>query len=664
MKHLFAILLTAMVTALAAAADVVYVADDVTIFPNPERGFTDEISGKVSDSKPNLLKGNEDYFDESGDRESQRLVVVLYNLYNYKTKPLSAAMLNGFSQDMQVLRDKGFKCVLRFAYSESDKKDATLSRVQEHIAQLKPYLRDNADVIYALQAGFVGEWGEWYYSENFGNETQHLNPNRRAVIDALLDALPEDRFLLVRYPLIKIEYQGDEVALTAQQAFTNTVRAKIGHHNDAFLNDWGDEGTYSRDDDENNDDPVLRQYIADETLYVPNGGETNIESTSWARSHATYELTTQAMARYHWSFCGAEYAEQTTNLWRQNGTFDELNRRMGYRLQLINATLPDKASAGQTINVKIRLRNTGYAPLYNERHAYLVLKNGSKTYSLQLQSDPRRWLPNNAETLINETLVLPDGIEDGAYQLYLHLPDAYASLAGNPKFSVRLANTGVWDAATGMNSLNASLVIGEGGQGGEAADAIELPATLDKSNVYEYCSDMTWYNNDYFDFGPDDAENTDRWAEWKVYLRYPGKYIVSENMATVNGLGHSWRLTLTGAENNAMATYTTTEVWKQGNINYDLAWDLTSMPAGIYTLRINNVMEWGQPKLLNLTLDYDGELPAALPAIMVNDKTIICRDHIIIYDITGRNVTNQNGSLPRGTYIVRSAGTATKVVVK
>ena len=135
-------------------------------------------------------------------------------------------------------------------------------------------------------------------------------------------------------------------------------------------------------------------------------------------------------------------------------------------------------------------------------------------------------------------------------------------------------------------------------------------------------------------------------------------------MATVNGLGHSWRLTLTGAENNAMATYTTTEVWKQGNINYDLAWDLTSMPAGIYTLRINNVMEWGQPKLLNLTLDYDGELPAALPAIMVNDKTIICRDHIIIYDITGRNVTNQNGSLPRGTYIVRSAGTATKVVVK
>ena len=296
---------------LASATLVHYTADNTTIFPNPERGFTDEISGKVSDSKNHLLLGEEeDYFDKKGERETQRLVVVLYNLYNYKTKALSDKMLQGFDEDMQVLRDKGFKCVLRFAYSESDKKDATREQVLAHIAQLKPHWRSNADVIYVLQAGFVGEWGEWYYSANFGNKTQHLNADRRAVLEALIEACPEDRFLQVRYPLIKTEYLGDEQPLTAETAFTTDARARIGHHNDAFLNDYGNDGTYGRDDDETDDDPVLRAYIAAETLYVPNGGESNVESGTMAEE--VYAQAEAEMSEYHWSFCGAEYAEAVT----------------------------------------------------------------------------------------------------------------------------------------------------------------------------------------------------------------------------------------------------------------------------------------------------------------------------------------------------------------
>ncbi len=457
------------------AETVTYTADNTTIFPNPERGFTDEIQDKISDSDPSLLVGNEDFFDQSGERQSQRLVVLVYYLTNYRDKALSQAMLNGFDADMQVLRDKGFKCVLRFAYCESDKSDAPLSRVQQHLTQLKQHLADNADVIYVLEAGFVGRWGEWYYSQNFGNESQHLNNDRRAVIDALLDAVPEDRFLLVRYPLIKIEYQGDEIPLTRQQAYGNTPRARIGHHNDAFLNDWGDEGTYSRDDNETDDDPVLRQYIADETLYVPNGGETNIESSSVANRNATYDLTTQAMARYHWSFCGAEYAETTTNKWRQNGTFDELNRRMGYRYQLVDATLPQTAVAGAQISLTINIANVGYAPLYNKRHVYLVLKNGQDTYPVKLNSDPRQWLPNGVVTTLTEQVTLPQDMPQGTYQLYLFMPDAYESLANNPKYAIRFANVGTWDALTGMNSLNAEVAV--------TAQQSALPVITDEGKV-------------------------------------------------------------------------------------------------------------------------------------------------------------------------------------
>ena len=454
-----------------SAAVVNYTADNTSIFRNPERGFTEELSAKISDSKNHLLVGNEDYFEETYvnpetgypvARPTETLVMLLYNLYNYKTKDLSAAMLQGFDEDMQVLRDNGFKCVLRFAYTEniSDKADAQLLWAQRHISQLKPHLIANADVIYVIEAGFVGVWGEWYYTNNYGNESQHMNANRRALLDTLLKSTPQDRFVLVRYPMIKTEFQGDANPITYAQSFSGITRARIGYHNDAFLNVYGDMGTYASDD--NDDDPAVRQYIADETLYVPNGGETNVEDDDDDYpnlSQQVYSLAPAQMSTYHWSFCGESYAVQVTNKWHASGIFDELNRNMGYRYQLVTATLPDQAAIGGTANINIQLKNVGYAPLYNERHAYLVLKNGNNKYSIQLQSDPRRWLPNDVVTTINEQITIPSSVPAGTYQLYLHLPDKYASLASDPRFAVRFANTGVWDATTGMNDLGASITI-------------------------------------------------------------------------------------------------------------------------------------------------------------------------------------------------------------
>ena len=123
---------------------------------------------------------------------------------------------------------------------------------------------------------------------------------------------------------------------------------------------------------------------------------------------------------------------------------------------------------------------------------------------------------------------------------------------------------------------------------------------------------MTWYNGDYFNFGPDDAPNTDRWAEWQVELRYPGKYIVSENMATGNGTGHSWQLQLLDANDSPVSTYTTESTWAEGAITYEDKWNLTNVAKGVYTLRVQNVMAWGQPKLQYISLQYDGVLPAGI----------------------------------------------------
>ncbi|MBQ3673514.1 MAG: DUF4832 domain-containing protein [Paludibacteraceae bacterium] len=448
-----------------SAATVTYTPDNTTIFKNPERGFTEELGGEtmLTDANNHVIKAEESwFFSDDGNRPNESLLVAIYYLGNYKTKDLSQAILTGFNEDMQILRNKGFKCILRFAYDWNSKNDATLTWTKRHIEQLTPYLEANSDVIYVLQTGFVGQWGEWYYSSNHGNKTQHMTDNRRQILQAMLNACPSNRFLLVRYPMIKGEFLGatnnpDTNPLTSAQAFTNTPRARIGHHNDAFLNEYGNDGTYVSWDEEDDDSQEVRQYIEDETLYVPNGGETNVEDGNLAKK--VYNQAESEMSKYHWSFCGETYAEAVTDKWRANGIFDNLNRNMGYRFQLTTATFPASANPGGNARIQLNIKNVGYAPLYNERHAYIVLKNGNKTYQIQLQSDPRRWLPNGVTTAIDEQVTIPSSVPNGTYQLYLYLPDASETIADDPRYAVRFANTNVWDANTGMNNLNASIQI-------------------------------------------------------------------------------------------------------------------------------------------------------------------------------------------------------------
>lgn len=457
MKKILALTLLLLSTILTIHASVVtYTPDNTTVFKNPERGFTEELSRAVTANKPNVVKGQ--IGSSWGESEKRTLVMVLYNFKNFKSKNLPSEVLNGFDEDMQELRSHGLKCVLRFAYTESqsDNVDATPTWVQHHLEQLHPHLVANADVIYVLEAGFIGSWGEWYYTSNYGNESQHINSKRRQVINALFTYAPTDRFILFRYPMCKTEYFGDSTPLSADSAFTGTMRARMGCHNDAFLHDWGNMGTYASNN--LSDDPAVRQYVATETLYVPNGGETNIDDDD-DLAESRYTQAPSEMSTYHWSFCGSSYARPVTDRWRQSGLFDTLNVHMGYRYNLIDAQFGDSAAPAGKLNVTIRVRNSGYAPIYNERTAYLVLKNGSTQYSLPLGADPRRWKPNYVISAINEQVDMPANIPAGTYHLYLHLPDQYASIASDPRYAVRFANTGVWDSTTGLNDLGANVVI-------------------------------------------------------------------------------------------------------------------------------------------------------------------------------------------------------------
>lgn len=689
-------------------SSVSYTADNSTIFPNPERGYLDQLEKHVSTSEPYCVKGREWYFEESG-RENERLVLVLYYLSNFvSTTTLPSAILNGFNEDMQVLRNKGYKCVLRFAYCQSDKNDATKSIMLGHINQLAPYWEANKDVIYVFQVGFIGQYGEWYYTSHFTDQTSHMTDDREDVVDALMAALPSDVYVQMRTPFTKMEYlerKGISTsALTYSEAFTGSTKARLGHHNDAFLYGAQNQGTYT-------DTASQKPYLARETFYVPNGGETNVETASEISSYAQPTQVKNEMSRLHWSFCKGGWPELTMDTWKSNGTYDELNRKMGYRYQLTNGKYSTTATSGGTMQVEMSITNVGYAPLYHERPVFLVLKNASNTYMVQMACDPRRWRPNGETVTVSEQLTLPS-MATGTYNLYLWMPDKTVALRSNWKYSVRFANSGVWDSSTGYNNLNATITITSGGptpnmtvspasidfgsisvgstdtrtftltssnltndvsinssnaaltvspssiakatanaaaqtitltltptvagsgsatvtvassgatsktvtvnwtatSGGGDPTIVDLPGTVNKSNVNAVSDDMTYYNTDYFDYGPTDALNTGRWAQWKVRLNTPGSYSVTEVFETAwyeeapdpgFWLSHQWRLCLVNAGGDTIAAHSTDKVSVAGGTRTDASpWDLSGVTSGVYTLHVKNICEWAQPKLRSIT---------------------------------------------------------------
>ncbi len=456
MKNILASLLATTLSVASFATTVNYIADNSTNFANPERGFYEQVEQKVTNSTYSNLN---DYYFTQAEAAGRSLILRLYYLDYFRTQTLPDNLLTLITNDMAVFRAKGVKCILRFAYTNSQSKpyqDASPAIWQQHLSQLKPVLQANADVIYVVQAGFLGVWGEWYYSSQ-GTGDEIPQSVRTQLITQLLDAVPASRCVQLRTPKYKTDYLGYNNPLTEATAWQQNEYSRLGHHNDAFCNGAENMGTYQNPTTD-------KAYIAQECLFVPNGGENNIEEADAYNNYGTGAKALAEMKLLHYSYLNYDYSQYATSRWKTekdasgNAYYDLMARHMGYRFQLLQGTFPEEVGSDRTMAVKLTIKNVGFAPLYNERHAYIVLKSAANTYTIPLQSDPRTWMPEQTAT-IQETLTLPADIPNGTYSLYLYLPDADSRLAANPKFAVRCANTNIWDATTGYNNLNASLQI-------------------------------------------------------------------------------------------------------------------------------------------------------------------------------------------------------------
>jgi hypothetical protein len=442
-------------------------------FPNPERGFYRQFNAFDTGTVRRPL----DARTLAAFRvEGITLVRVYYVIDEFRNAPLSRAALDAIDADFVAVRQAGLRIIPRFAYSfpcagspppctvariAAEAIDPPVGRVLEHIDQLTASLRAGSDIIAFMEMGFVGAWGEWHHSSTGLVSTDHtVNTNSSAIVDRVLFALSDRRAAVLRYPYHKQALFGP-LPLDISEAFTRTPRARLGAHNDCFLSNADDSGTYSPPSrgPANKNVQALKKFLSFDNRFVPQGGET-CSTAAAAQPYIGCASALGDLALTQWSTINIAYQPDVIRLWQQQGCFPDVQRRLGYRFRLLGLDAPAQVRRGAVLALRLTLTNDGWAAPYNPRAAEVILRHvvSGRLHVIPMSEDPRLWGPGVTRTL-DVRDVLPGSLEPGSYQVLLNLPDPEDSLRGRAEYSIRMANIGAWESATGYNDLQARVQV-------------------------------------------------------------------------------------------------------------------------------------------------------------------------------------------------------------
>ena len=102
-------------------------------------------------------------------------------------------------------------------------------------------------------------------------------------------------------------------------------------------------------------------------------------------------------------------------------TFDEFQKKMGYRFILRRLEFPPVVPAGTMQPVHMWWLNAGVAPVYRPYDLALELHSTGANTEFRLPVDVRKWLPGDA--VFDGTVYIPDGLKAGSYRLRVALLD-------------------------------------------------------------------------------------------------------------------------------------------------------------------------------------------------------------------------------------------------
>ena len=418
------------------------------------------------------------------------LVLTLFYLVDYRTKNLDSKALNAIEKTFQKVRAAGKKAIVRIAYSHTagsdatydsgQPRDASLSQIQAHLNQMSSILDNYKDVIYLVQAGCIGTYGEWYYisrsefNYSYDGSSRSGFSGRKDVITALLNAVP-GRQVGLRTPNFKrfylnkksdYQYPLNSYATLSRPNAEGDAHYRLAFFNDVFMCDKYDEmGTFGR----YSSDPEIsfnKQMWKDQAAFLAVGGETanNGSTQPYMKDVNTYDPVSY-IKQYHMSYLHQRTNSDMYTYWQGQGKEKDIKNALGYRLWLTNFKISGTVSAGKTVNMIFSIKNNGAAPVIYKRPMKIVFIRNSDKKVTELASttgsvsnyiffsqgntqttqhgstdyaDIRQVAPNQYKYFTCQ-VTLPSNISSGD-MIAIWMPDQASNLRNRKEYSIRLCN--------------------------------------------------------------------------------------------------------------------------------------------------------------------------------------------------------------------------------
>jgi hypothetical protein len=371
------------------------------------------------------------------------------------TPTLPQSFIYSLNAAANLHRTIGTKMVMQFSYDNAGGgPEPTLTTIQGHIRQLEGFFKANADVIAAVHAGFLGTFGEWWSSTepSVGNPTP-TPAARLAVRDALMSAVDRGTPIGFRNPIDLRKWWLQP--LSPSDAFTEIPQARSGVHNDCWLYDANDLGTYydpqSLDNGRTTSNP-LRLYHSQISEWTTTGGE----NCGDGQYKACDDVLTDGPL-YHWRYRRDDQGTPYNSSWA--ACYPEIKRSFGYRFRLDAITHPTVVAPGTTVNVAVDLRNVGWSRIFTPRKLVVTLRNRTGGTLLSGGAGDMRFLPSQAtsSTRVIVSVAVPNA---GTYDVYVSMPDVWPGTKDNPDFAVRFANAENPASGQGWETANSRFKTG------------------------------------------------------------------------------------------------------------------------------------------------------------------------------------------------------------
>lgn len=425
--------------------------ESMEVLRNPDRGFYKLVQIELN-------KGKEDFNSFKGEikniaKEDTDVSLISFQLnlkqYVASNLDLTDNKIEEINKYFSIMRENGYQVIFRVVYdSKGDKNpEPDFQTILRHIEQLKSVYEKNEDIIFVVEAGYLGSYGEWHDGKYDKDKEK-----RNQVINKLLKCIPESIQINLRKPSFIEDYIGNNQTVTKINAFSNDEIARLGLHNDGYLASETDLGTYNKSERE---ESLLWQ--GKQTLYTLFGGEcqnkdsiyTNLNNAivDMEKRHCTYmNKTYDREVKEKWK---KEIYTNKNSVYQGETGYKYIENHLGYRLVIRDVNM---ICTKRKINIGINIENVGFGNIIRKKQLGFILKNEDNQYYIESDIDIRKQLNEKMyELTIAEEL--PKNVKIGEYEVYLKIEEPYESLKNNNYYSIKLANNNVWNENLGANYI-------------------------------------------------------------------------------------------------------------------------------------------------------------------------------------------------------------------